>query len=99
LFRPDPGILWHICAEKPAVYNVYALLAANDIQSNAAFSIELDKQKICGKTWNTGWYDKPERRLVGKLKIKSGKSKIVFEIIDKPKGHFADIHGIILQPV
>jgi alpha-L-fucosidase len=27
------------------------------------------------------------------------KSTIVFKIIDKPKGHFADIHGIILQPV
>jgi hypothetical protein len=85
--------------KRQSTYRVYVDLGANEFQIDATFSIKISGQSILGGTFFTGGYDTPKRTLIGRLRIKKGKQRLRLRVIKMPKGFFADVHNIILQPI
>ena len=99
LYRYDAQVWWGLNAGKGGRYLVSADLGANDIQADATFALDIAGCELRGKTRCTGWYDRPERLRLGKMSIKRGKQTLKLKILDMPHGYFADVHGIVLQPI
>ena len=99
LYHYDAQVIWHLKVEKGGPYELFADMGANDIQTDALFSVEVDGRKLIGKTVYTGWYDKPKRIRLGKLRLIPGDSSVKFKILDMPNGYCGDLHALVLQPL
>jgi hypothetical protein len=91
-------IIWHCNSDRGIEFDVHACLGSFDAQANAEFSLSCGKSEIRCRTWKTAWYDQPEWRKIGHLKIKKGRGRIVLKVIEMPGGAFSDIHGLALVP-
>jgi alpha-L-fucosidase len=91
-------VIWHCNSEHDIEFDVHVCLGSFDAQADAEFSLSCGKSEIRCRTWKTAWYDQPEWRKIGHLKIKKGRGRIVLNVLEMPGGAFSDIHGIALVP-
>jgi alpha-L-fucosidase len=96
VFRHGAELEWRLAVARSGEYAVWAHLGAMPSQADSTYTLQAGRQTLRAKTELTGHYDTPRWFRIGRLRLKAGRQRVTWRLVDFPRGHSADIHGFAL---
>lgn len=97
-FHRSAGLTWRFAVPRAGRWRVCALLARPDAGPGAAFTLRIGAARLAGTTVPTADWDSPAAIDCGTATLRAGRHRCRLAIGTMPRGWFADVHGVILEP-